>query len=505
MSDKTEKKYLIDNPTLMAEWDWEKNNELGLEPEKLLIYSNKQANWKCIKGHTWPAQICNRTNGRNCPYCSNKRVLIGFNDLTTTAPHLAKEWNYEKNKPLLPENFTIGSGKKVWWICPLGHEYPARILHRGHGTNCPECNSGRQTSFAEQALYYYVKQMYPDAINRVLNILDNRMELDIYIPSISCAIEYDGIFWHKKSKAKNRETEKYKKCIEKGIYLLRVRECNSMDEQINSYSGEVRHAKVKADYIFYIREDCKKEELNVLIREILDKLESQAYLFRTVPKYIAPSIIDIDVKRDEFEIRKYMQSVKVNSLATLYPDLSREWHPTRNENFLPSMFTPGSDFPAYWKCNKCGHEWQAIINHRVGGTGCPQCYRLGLKVKHPNDIPIFQYNIDGTFIKEWRSSAEAGRELKISSANIRTCAIHERKKAGGYRWEYQYMEKLNPLTESRLKAVLQMGDAGEVIREFDSIRSAAKALKIDETTISHVLHGRLQHAGGFRWKFKDSI
>ena len=35
-----EKKYIIDNAELMAEWNWEKNNELGFDPHVLTHGSN---------------------------------------------------------------------------------------------------------------------------------------------------------------------------------------------------------------------------------------------------------------------------------------------------------------------------------------------------------------------------------------------------------------------------------------------------------------------------------
>ena len=31
-------------------------------------------------------------------------------------PNLAKEWDHEKNEKK-PEDYTAGSGKKIWWIC----------------------------------------------------------------------------------------------------------------------------------------------------------------------------------------------------------------------------------------------------------------------------------------------------------------------------------------------------------------------------------------------------
>ena len=37
-----EKKYVIDNAELMAEWNWEKNNELGIDPKTLTLGSEKK-------------------------------------------------------------------------------------------------------------------------------------------------------------------------------------------------------------------------------------------------------------------------------------------------------------------------------------------------------------------------------------------------------------------------------------------------------------------------------
>ena len=73
MSEKKEKKYLIDNPTLIAEWNWEKNNDLGLDPKTLTLGSNKKAWWLCQKGHEWQAIICNRNRGTSCPECAKAK------------------------------------------------------------------------------------------------------------------------------------------------------------------------------------------------------------------------------------------------------------------------------------------------------------------------------------------------------------------------------------------------------------------------------------------------
>ena len=137
IAEKKEKRYVSDNAQLMAEWNWEKNNELNFEPGTLTLGSNKKAWWKCSNGHEWQASIAHRNNGRKCPYCAGKKTLKGYNDLQTVNPLLAREWNYEKNNGLTPVDVMSSSGKKVWWICDKGHEWEATIVKRNRGTNCP--------------------------------------------------------------------------------------------------------------------------------------------------------------------------------------------------------------------------------------------------------------------------------------------------------------------------------------------------------------------------------
>ena len=134
-----ESKYLKDNKILMKEWNWDKNNYI--DPSILTIGSNKKVWWICNKGHEWQARINKRVNGNKCPYCSNHSVLKGYNDLATTNPILAKEWNYEKNNGLKPSDVFSSSNKKVWWKCDKGHEWEARIADRNSGKCCPFCQN----------------------------------------------------------------------------------------------------------------------------------------------------------------------------------------------------------------------------------------------------------------------------------------------------------------------------------------------------------------------------
>ena len=139
-----EKKYIIDNAELMAEWNWEKNNELGFDPENLTLGSHTKAWWKCSKGHEWQATIFHRNNGIRCPYCAGRYAVKGENDLQTVNPTLAKECNYEKNNGLTPEDVMPNSGQKVWWKCSNGHEWQAIIQDRNKGSGCPICRKNKK-------------------------------------------------------------------------------------------------------------------------------------------------------------------------------------------------------------------------------------------------------------------------------------------------------------------------------------------------------------------------
>ncbi|MBQ9788317.1 MAG: hypothetical protein IJW31_01780 [Lentisphaeria bacterium] len=416
-------KSTITNPLLLQEWS--PLNQKS--PQDYVNGSNEYVLWVChICGHEWRAKIANRTiGGRGCPCCANKKIIPGKNDLATTHPDLAKEWHPKKNDNLTPQQVVAGSGKKVYWICPKGHEYKASILHRKHGTNCPICNSGRQTSFAEQAIFYYVKQIFPDAQNKVTGIISRRMELDIYIPSQKIAIEYDGEFWHN-SDTRRREKIKFQECKRLGIQLHRIREEKISDK------GEF------ADTAWHTDKLTNKDQLSMMIRLLLDKIDPRSNpLFRRNLAYMH-SPIDIDVQRDEFKIRNYMQERPKESLADLFPNLIKEWNYEKNHNLSPKMFTPGSSQRVWWKCQQCGHEWQTTIGHRTKNqTGCVMCFRKNMKNNHPNAKEVFQYTKDGIFIKKWDSVSSAGRALKINASNIAMCANHKRKFAGNFRWEYQ--------------------------------------------------------------------
>ena len=128
MAEKKEKRYVSDNAHLMAEWDWEKNNDLLLDPHMLTQGCHTMAWWKCTLGHSYESQIRNRANGIGCPYCAGKKVLIGYNDLETFYPEVASDWNYDRNGTLTPTTVTYASNKRFGGGAGLAMENMKRRL-----------------------------------------------------------------------------------------------------------------------------------------------------------------------------------------------------------------------------------------------------------------------------------------------------------------------------------------------------------------------------------------
>lgn len=121
----------------MKEWAFDKNT--GKDPTTFLLDSEETVWWKCNKGHYWEDTIKNRVNGSKCFGCFTKKIIVGFNDLKTLAPHLILEWDYEKNIDITPEEVTCCSNRKVWWKCDKGHSWESVISSRYYGSKCPYC------------------------------------------------------------------------------------------------------------------------------------------------------------------------------------------------------------------------------------------------------------------------------------------------------------------------------------------------------------------------------
>ena len=333
------------HPSIAKEWDFENNGDLT--PEQVSAGMKKKVFWKCSLNHSYPCRIYSRIAGNGCAYCSNQKVLSGFNDLKTRYPQIAQEWDYNANGSVKPEDILPNTRKqKYHWICQRGHKWEEYPNERVQGSGCPTCSKEYHSSFPEQAIYYYINKI----INTINRYKVEGFEIDIFIPHIKLGIEYDGIFYHTSEEAKLREKKKDRFCKKNGITLFHVKESY---EDLPSNNGVI-YRNLKRTY-------CG---LNETIYEIL-------HILNTFD--ISTKEIEVDTFRDRHKIiSQYVFNSKENSVAAKHPDLALEWDYESNHGITPDQVSSGSNKKYYWLCPQ-GHSYPADPKHRVAGTGCTYC------------------------------------------------------------------------------------------------------------------------------------
>lgn len=125
------------SPQLSAEFNPDKNG--SLTPDTVIAGTNRRLWWRCERGHEWQASGSNRERGTGCPFCSNRRVLAGFNDMATTRPDLAAEFHDSLNT-CTPRDVVAGTSRRLWWKCKRGHEWRASGDNRSKGSKCCFCS-----------------------------------------------------------------------------------------------------------------------------------------------------------------------------------------------------------------------------------------------------------------------------------------------------------------------------------------------------------------------------
>lgn len=363
------------NPELEKEWDYEKNEKIGLNPERLTAGSNKKAFWICSLGHSYDSYIANRTNhSTGCSVCAGQKILQGFNDLATTRPDLLQEWDYDLNNELgiYPDNVMRGSHDVVNWICPFGHKYKKEIHARTGGQGCSVCSKESQTSFPEQAIYFYLSKVFKDAVNRY-----GKPEIDIFLPSLNLEIEYDGEYAHRKER---KDIEERKNIIlkERGINLIRIKEVKTLKKDLTN--------------IIY----CKPVGSNVFLDEVILKLEERINKFYNLDIKLQPNIVQDRIKIEE----QYFSLRKADSIAVKYPEIAKEWDYEKNGQIKPEYITCGAHRKYWWKCSN-NHSYECSPRNRIEGRGCQICsgfnYIKGindLETKYPNIAKLWDYELN---------------------------------------------------------------------------------------------------------------
>ena len=232
--------------------------------------------------------------------------------------------------------------------------------------------SASGTSFDEQTIFFYIKQIFPDAINRgKYSFVENEnIELDIYIPSLHFAIEYDGVYWHKNKLDKDN----YKNFIlsEAGTYLIRIRECG-LDDLENTY-GDIIYRSVSS-----IDNGLRLHEVVNKVIEIIKKHIEQEKLY---VEQETVSLLD-NFYLDSAKLIEDRPNIYAQYITTYQNDnitktcLIKFWDFEKNGNLMPNNVSIKANIFVVLTC-PCGHSFHIQpslfkLNIDQEAKECKQC------------------------------------------------------------------------------------------------------------------------------------
>lgn len=267
--------YIAEDERMEKRKNWVVSNILNKEVLPRFFTSDVFGEFKCDQGHLYKRNWANiRRYGYSCPVCTGHVLVKGFNDFETCRPDLLKYWDYTSNN-ILPSECTKSSSEEVSWLCvkcgaSFRQRINTRITTRGL---CPNCAESYSRSFAEKEIADFIAG-YVDVET---NVKVNGKELDIYIPSLKIAFEYNGLYYHSEEKGKDKEYHflKYVACMNAGITLYAIWEddYNFKKERVLSWIkekiGVADERKVNA-------RDCTLVNVNVEdAKEFLQKYHIQ--------------------------------------------------------------------------------------------------------------------------------------------------------------------------------------------------------------------------------------
>lgn len=112
---------------------------------------------------------------------------------------------------------------------------------------------------------------------------------------------------------------------------------------------------------------------------------------------------------------------------------------------------------------------------------------------------IYQYSLDGNFIKKWNSISECSFTLKLDNSCLSKAAKGELIKHGDFMWRYVKHNKINPYHDNKSTPILQKTINNIKIKKWNSINEIEKKLKYDVSNIIASIK-RNGTAYGYRWE-----
>ena len=268
-------------------------------------------------------------------------------NLAVINPSLAKGWHPKKNGCLGPTDVTPGSNRKIWWFSDRGHEWIAKVSSRGRGTGCPYCSGYKvsRDSCLKTVNPALAKEWHP-----IKNGSKSPYEVSPSFNKRAWWMCEKGHEWQASVIWRNKG--------------YNCPYCRGRPPVGKNYNLEVVYARLAAQWHPQRNGSLTPRDVGPFSRKKVWWICAKGHEYQA-----------IIANRSKGRGCPYCAGravCKDNCLEEVNPALATEWHPEKNSGLTTRQVTSGSKKKMWWICKK-GHEWEAIINNRNRGRGCPYC------------------------------------------------------------------------------------------------------------------------------------
>lgn len=269
---------------------------------------------------------------------------VDGSSLSDQRQDLAEQWDYDKNKPLTPDLFSLFSDQKVFWKCSKGHTYAATIKNRTiRGSGCPLC----------------YQEALPDAANsralvKIGSIERNNPELIAYWDREG----NNGLGPNEVPNNVNRTF--FWRCKSQHIFSRLLKTMKSNQDCPVCSSIFLTNPKLSSEWDTAKNVDISPEQIQAGSGKRIWWKCKNGHSW------------ECSVAARTYDGK---ECPVCRSIGFLYPNLLKEWDHQRNTLIDPFNLSWGSSVKIWWLCEN-NHSWEVSVSSRTGrGSGCPVCAR----------------------------------------------------------------------------------------------------------------------------------
>ena len=347
-------------PEIAKGWHPSKNG--SVLPADVSPGSSQKAWWICKKGHEFEQRIRYQVTTNSCPYCSGKKVADD-NSLAALFPEIANEWHPTENGNLKPSDFRPGSKKAVWWQCPKYsyHVYQSVIDHRTRNkSSCSICQ--------QRAIIYE---------NSIMNLFPELMEewdfdKNIISPDTVGIGSQQRVWWI----CKNDNAHKFDAVITERVKGKKCPKCFPKNSTPNVLPFVTSQPDLLKEW------DYKKNQ-NVDPSTLRIGSTKKVGWVCSLCGHNWSATVNNRARRNQGCPRcRKSKTGEIRTFAVLFPDIVKEWHPTKNSPLTPFDLSYGSGRKVWWQCLKNKkHVWLGMVRDRTKANPqtCPECKKQNIK------------------------------------------------------------------------------------------------------------------------------